>query len=333
MIDKKLYFNNVFINHASTIVGKKEYEGPLGNRFDAFDKDEYFGCKNFEEAESEMVRRNINLLLAKAGYKSNDIELICGGDLINQCIATSYAITDYHAPYLGLYGACSTIIESLICSACLIEGNFLNNSISVASSHFCSAERQYRFPLEYGSTRTPTSQNTVTACGAFLLSNKKSNVRVKSAVIGRIVDKGVTDANNMGAAMACAAVDTIKRFFNDNNCSPADFDYIITGDLGIEGHSIAYEMLNLDKIELIGNFTDCGMLIYDPKKQDTHSGGSGCGCVASVLGGHFMRLFYEGKIKNILVIGTGALLNPDSVFQKKSIPSIAHAIHLTWEEI
>ena len=329
MTKNKLYFNNVYLNYSSATVGKKEYEGPLGDRFDGYEKDEYFGCKSFEEAESEMVRRNINLLMGKAATDFENIDLIIGGDLINQCVATSFAISDTKIPFLGLYGACSTAIESIICGSSFIDGGFVNNAIGIASSHFCSSERQYRFPLEYGSLRTPTSQNTVTGTGAFLLSNSKSEIKVKSAIIGRIIDKGVTDANNMGAAMACAAVDTIKRFFKDDN--PNNFDLIVTGDLGIEGHSIACEVLKLDNIDLGSSFTDCGILIYDKEKQDTHSGGSGCGCIASVLAGHIIRLFDENKVKNVLAIGTGALLNPNSVFGKRHIPAVAHAIHLSKE--
>lgn len=328
-----LKFKNVFLNEASSIVGKKEYEGPLGNRFDGFEEDEYFGCNSFEDAESEMARRNINMLLAKASSSIEDIDLIIGGDLINQCTATSFAINGTSLPFLGLYGACTTAIESIICASVFIDGSFCNKVIGTASSHFCSAERQYRFPLEYGSIRTPTSQNTVTGCGSFLLSNKRSKIRVKSAVIGKIIDKGVTDANNMGAAMACAAVDTIKTFFENSPMRPNDFDIISTGDLGFEGHAIASEMLKLEKLDIGDRFTDCGMLIYDAKTQDTHSGGSGCGCVASVLSGHFFKLMNEGQVKNLLVVATGALLNPNSVFQKKSIPAIAHAVHLTVEEI
>lgn len=327
-----IYFNDVYLNFSSATVGKKEYEGPLSERFDAYEKDEYFGCKSFEEAESEMVRRNLNLLVGKAAIDYNKIDLIIGGDLINQCTATSFAICDTKIPFLGIYGACTTAVESIICASAFIDSGKVNNAIGLASSHFCSAERQYRFPLEYGNTRTPTSQNTVTGTGAFLISNKKSKIRIKSAVIGRIVDKGVTDANNMGAAMACAAVDTIKRFFEDDKSKPEDFDIISTGDLGHEGHAIACEMFALEKISLGERFTDCGMLIYDKQTQDTHSGGSGCGCIGSVLAGHFMRLFEEGKIKNLLVVGTGALLNPNSVFQKRSIPSVAHAVHLTTED-
>jgi len=329
----KINFNNVYIENTSSLVGKKEYEGPLKSRFDAYEKDEYFGCKSFEDAESEMVRRNLNLLMGKTNRDFSQIDLILGGDLINQCVATSFAISESNIPFLGLYGACSTIIEALICGSAFVENQYAGKAICFASSHFCSAERQYRFPLEYGSVRTPTCQNTVTGTGAFLITNTKQKVKIKSAVIGKIVDKGVTDANNMGAAMACAAVNTIKRFFEDEPKKIKDFDIITTGDLGIEGHSIAKEMLNLEGVNLMSdNFTDCGMLIYDSLTQDTHSGGSGCGCIASVLSGHFYKMMLEGSAKNILAIGTGALLNPNSVFQKKSIPAIAHAVHLSTEE-
>jgi len=331
LIKNNLFFNDIYINHASSIVGKKEYEGPLGKSFDAYEEDEYFGCKSFEDAESEMVRRNVNLLLSKANLTYDDIDLICGGDLINQCTVTSYGISDTKIPYLGLYGACSTAIESIICASTFLNVGTIENVIGLASSHFCSSERQYRFPLEYGSTRTPTSQNTVTGCGAFLISKTKSNVAVKSGVIGRIIDKNVTDANNMGAAMACAAVDTIMRVF-ELGYKPSDFDLIITGDLGYEGNAIAREILKLEGVDIGEHFSDCGILIYDSKKQDTHSGGSGCGCIASVLAGHFFKLLENKTLKNILAVGTGALLNPNSVFQKKSIPAIAHAIHLSSEE-
>ncbi len=328
----RIDFQNVYIENASSLVGKKEYEGPLKNRFDAFEKDEYFGCKSFEDAESEMVRRNLNLLMGKCNTDFSQIDLILGGDLINQCVATSFAISESNIPFLGLYGACSTIIEGLICGSVFVQNSYANKAICFASSHFCSAERQYRFPLEYGSVRTPTCQNTVTGTGAFLITNAKHKIKIKSALIGRIIDKGVTDANNMGAAMACAAVDTIKRFFDYNTVKINDFDLIATGDLGFEGHSIAKEMLEMDGITFNENFTDCGMLIYDTIAQDTHSGGSGCGCIASVLSGHFFKMLNEGTAKNILAIGTGALLNPNSVFQKKSIPAIAHAVHISTED-
>lgn len=332
MFTNQHLFNKVYLNESSSLVGKKEFEGPLGNRFDAYEKDEYFGCNSFEDAESEMTRRNINLLLGKSRIGIEDVDLIMGGDLINQCTCTSYAFVDSKIPYIGLYGACSTAIEALICGSIFISGGFAKRVICTASSHFCSAERQYRFPLEYGSTRTPTSQNTVTGTGAFLISEESSDIRIKAATIGRIIDKGITDANNMGAAMAYAATDTIKRFFNNSQYSQDDFDIIATGDLGIEGNEIAREMLNLEGLNIGNNFTDCGKLIYDKNTQDTHSGGSGCGCVASVLAGHFVKLLREGEARNILVVATGALLNPNSIMQKKSIPSIAHAIHISAED-
>ena len=327
----KINFNNVYINASTSTVGKKEFNGPLGNYFDAFEEDEYFGCNSFDEAESEMVRRNLNLLIGKANTNFDEIDLIVGGDLINQCTATSFGISKTYIPYLGLYGACSTAIESIICASTFISAGYVNKAIGLASSHFCAAERQYRFPLEYGSTRTPTSQNTVTGTGAYLMSNQKSNIKVTKGLIGRIIDKGITDANNMGAAMAGAVADTIKRFFEkEENIN--DYDLIITGDLGYEGHSILIKLLEDENIFLKDKLTDCGMLIYDRKTQDVHCGGSGCGCIASVLSAYFLKQIEEQKVKNILAIGTGALLNPNSVFQKRSIPGIAHAVQLTWEE-
>lgn len=327
-----LYFDNVFLNFSSSTVGKKEYLGPLSNYFDAYCEDEYFGMSSFEEAESEMVRQNLNILYKKANCSTDEIDYIFGGDLVNQCAATSFGVDQSIIPFIGLYGACSTAIESIICASVFISGGFADKCIGVTSSHFCTAERQYRFPLEYGSIRTPTSQNTVTASGAFLVSNVPSEIKIKSAVIGKIIDKSITDPNNMGAAMACAATETIIKFFADGIKRPDDFDIICTGDLGYEGHSIAREILNLEGFNLTTHFTDCGMLIYDKEKQDTVSGGSGCGCVASVLSGYFCNLLRENKIKNLLIIGTGALLNTNSALGGRTIPSIAHAIHLSTED-
>lgn len=324
-----LNFQNAYIEASSSFVGKKEFEGPISNYFDAHEKDEYFGKSSFEEAETEMVRRNLNLLLNKAQSSYESIDLIIGGDLINQCIATSFAISETNVPFLGLYGACSTIIEALICASIYINNdNISRKVIASSSSHFCASERQYRFPLEYGSVRTPTSQNTVTGTGAFLCTNQKQTIRISQGLIGRIVDKGVKDANNMGAAMAGAAVDTICRFFNESNYSVSDFDYIVTGDLGYEGNAIAKELLKFNDIDLGNKFCDCGMLIYDKKQQDTHCGGSGCGCIASVLSSYFIKMLNDNMIKRILAIGTGALLNPNSVFAQRTIPSIAHCVVL-----
>ncbi|MBR0231489.1 MAG: stage V sporulation protein AD [Clostridia bacterium] len=326
MRDALLEFSKTFLKAECSTVGKKEYEGPLSDYFDSWEKDEYFGCRSFDEAESEMSRRNINFLLSKARYSYGDIDVICGGDLLNQCVATSFAASGTGIPYFGLYGACSTIAEAFICSALFIETGGAHNAVGFASSHFCSAERQYRFPLEYGSTRTPTAQNTVTGSGAYLFTSDRCGVRVKNALIGRIIDKEITDANNMGAAMAGAAADTVLRYRAASKDEMDSFDYIITGDLGREGHEIAAELLRRQGFTAGSRFVDCGMLIYDAEKQDVHSGGSGAGCMSSVLGAYFISRMRRGEIKRILAVGTGALLNPNSVLQKKTIPAVAHAV-------
>lgn len=323
-----LKFGNVYIEAAVATVGKTESEGPIGDYFDAIDTDEYFGKKDFEEAEAEMVRRNLNLLLGKAGKSFADTDLLIGGDLLNQCTATAFAVAESGVPYLGLYGACSTFIESVICGSVFIGSGRCDSAICFASSHFCSAERQYRFPLEYGSLRTPTSQRTVTGTGALLLGNQGS-IRIESGMIGRIIDKGVTDANNMGAAMACAAVDTIKRYFAATGKTQSDFDLIVTGDLGFEGNDIAKDMFALEGIDIGNNFGDCGMMIYDRERQDVHSGGSGCGCIASVFSGYLYKLMCENRLKNVLAVATGALLNTNSALRGHSIPAVAHAVHFS----
>lgn len=323
-----LMFNNVFLAETATIAGKKESEGPLKDYFDNFEEDVYFGKETFEKAESEMVRRNLNTLLGKSGKTPDEISLLLGGDLLNQCVATSFAIAKSQIPFLGLYGACSTIIESMIVASAFIENGFVNNAIALASSHFCTAERQYRFPLEYGNQKTPTSQNTVTGSGSYLLQNIMTPYKIKEAVIGRIVDNGIKDANNMGAAMATAAVDTILRYFNESGANPSDFDIIATGDLGTEGHEITLELLNRCGLKMGSNYTDCGMLIYDINKQDMHSGASGCACMATVFGGYLFKRMQRNELHNVLLIGTGALLNKNSAMQNESIPSIAHLIHI-----
>ena len=326
MQKRLINFKNVYLKAECSTVGKKENDGPLSAYFDSGETDEYFGCKSFDEAESEMSRRNINFLLSKVRYSYGDIDIICGGDLLNQCVATSFAASGTGIPYFGLYGACSTIAEAFICSALFIGSEYARNAVGFASSHFCSAERQYRFPLEYGSTRTPTAQNTVTGTGAYLFSSDKSEVRVLNALPGRIIDKEIKDANNMGAAMAGAAADTIMRYFEYSEKAPDSFDYIITGDLGREGHELAAELLRRQGFTAGSGFVDCGMLIYDANKQDVHSGGSGAGCMAAVLGAYFIKRMRRGEIKRILAVGTGALLNPNSVLQKRTIPSVAHAV-------
>ncbi len=319
-------FKNCFLAQSASTVGKKEHEGPMNRWFDAMEQDEYFGQSTFEQAESEMVRRNLQLLFTKANLKESDIGAILGGDLINQCTGTSFGISGQEIPFLGLYGACSTIAEALLLGATLVDGGFLPNAAAVASSHFCTAERQYRFPPEYGSQRTPTSQNTVTGAGAFLLTSEATGIRVADGVIGKIVDGGITDANNMGAAMAPAAADTILRYFDHSGRSLSDFDAVVTGDLGREGLELTDELLQKCGLDISPKHMDCGVLIYDAEKQDMHAGGSGCGCLATVLGGYFFKRICKGELKRILAVGTGALLSVNSALQKLSIPAVAHAV-------
>ena len=324
-------FSGVYLNQTASVVGKKESEGPLSSDFDLIEEDAYFGTDTFEKAESEMVRRALNLLLKKANKTPEEISVLIGGDLLNQCVATSFAVSKTQIPYLGIYGACSTIVEGSIIASAFINGGLCDNSVVVASSHFCTAERQYRFPLEYGSQKTPTAQNTVTGCGSLLLQKEATPYRIKEAVIGKIVDNGVKDVNNMGAAMATAATDTILRYFNESDNTPDDFDLIATGDLGTEGHQISRELLSRCGLNMGSNYTDCGMLIYDINKQDMHAGASGCACMATVFGAHLFKRMQNNEIKKILLIGTGALLNRNSAMQKESIPSVAHLIHISKE--
>lgn len=315
-----------FIAQTATTVGKKEKQGPMNSWFDATEEDEYFGQSTFEQAESEMVHRNLQLLFSKANLQEDTVGAVLGGDLVNQCTGTSFGITGHKIPFLGLYGACSTIAEGLLLGASLVSGGFLPNAVALASSHFCTAERQYRFPPEYGSQRPPTAQNTVTGAGAFLLTGEDTGIRVSDGVLGMIVDGGVTDANNMGAAMAPAAADTILRYFDHSGRSLNDFDAIVTGDLGQEGLELTDELLQKCGLDIAPKHMDCGVLIYDAKKQDMHAGGSGCGCLASVLGSYFYQRLCRGELKRILAIGTGALLSANSALQKLSIPSVAHAV-------
>lgn len=321
-----IQFANSYLSHAASTVGKHENEGPLRAWFDVHEDDEYFGKDTFEQAESELVRRNLQLLLQKATIKDTDIGAILGGDLVNQCTGTSFGVNGSEVPFLGLYGACSTIAEGLLVGSALVDGGYIPNAVAVASSHFCTAERQYRFPPEYGSQRPPTAQNTVTGAGAFLITSTPTNVRVTDGVIGKIVDGGITDASNMGAAMAPAAADTILRYFDHSGKRLSDFDVIVTGDLGSEGLELVDELLQKCGLDIAPKHLDCGVLIYDAEKQDMHAGGSGCGCLASVLGSYFFTRMQNGELNRILAIGTGALLSASSPLQKLSIPAVAHAV-------
>ena len=308
------------------IGGKFEAQGPLAKGFDALCKDSFFGEKTWEKAESTMQAQALGKALEKAGLKPEDLDIVLAGDLLNQCIGTSFCLRDFAVPFYGLYGACSTMGESLSLAALLIDGGF---SQTAAASHYCTAERQYRMPVPYGNQRPPTAQWTATASGCTILGREGPGPYVTHVTRGKIVDKGIADANNMGAAMAPAAYDTLSAFFRETKTSPKDFDRIFTGDLGELGHSIVLDWFRQDGVDLSANYFDCGLLLYDREKQDMHAGASGCGCSASVLNGYLLRKMREGKWKTILFAPTGALLSPTSSGQGESIPSICHAVRLS----
>lgn len=316
------------IINTSSIAGKKEGEGPLAQYFDYILEDEYWGEKSFEKTESKLSKENINKLLQKAGKSTTDINYILAGDLINQCTSSSYAIRDSEIPYIGLFGACSTMVESMAVGAMLVDGKFADNVVALTSSHFCSAERQFRFPLELGNQRPPTSQWTVTGSGAALISTVQSGPKITNVTIGKIVDMGIKDANNMGAAMAPAAVDTIYSHFNETGRDPNYYDLVITGDLGHIGGEIAKEMLFKQGLNIKTRYNDCGILIFDKQKQDTHSGGSGCACCGTVFCGYLYNKLINKELNKILLVATGALMSPTLIQQGESISGIAHAISI-----
>ena len=313
---------------SASVVGKKEGVGPLHGRFDSVSQDTYFGTKSWEQAESAMLRQCFDLVCQKAGLQPEQLDYILSGDLLNQCVGSAYAMRDIGVPYLGLYGACSTMAESLSLAAMLIDGGYAETAAALTSSHFCSAERQYRFPLEYGGVRTPTAQWTVTGSGALILGASGNGPRVTMVTTGKIADAGITDANNMGAAMAPAAYETLKAHFADTGRTPDYYDLIVTGDLGKIGHAVVTRLFQDDGIDLTGLYTDCGLLIYNLEGQDVHAGGSGCGCSAGVLCGHILNRMDRGELKNILFMATGALMSTTSSQQGESIPGIAHLVHV-----
>lgn len=318
---------------SASVVGKKESRGPLSEYFDFHDESDRFGQKTFEQAESEMQRLSLNLALAKIKMPHTSLEAVFAGDLANQCTGSSYGLSDFGIPYFGLYGACSTAAEGLILAGMTVNAGIYESVASVCSSHNSAAERQFRFPLEYGSQRPPTAQWTATAAAAFIIgrgeTEGKGRMYLSEALVGRIVDKGINDASNMGAAMAPAAADTLLRYFGESRLSPDAFDLIVTGDLGITGHSVCRELLSDAGLSLGDNFSDCGKLLYDGSTQDTHSGGSGCGCSAAVTAGYIASGFEKGSLKDVLLVGTGALMSPTSVQQGLSVAGIAHLVRIS----
>lgn len=310
----------------ASVAGKKEKEGPLGNTFDYTHKDAYFGQKTWEQGEKRMQQLALQILSKKANRKQEEFGAVFSGDLLNQCIGSSFTLRNTGIPHIGLYGACSTMAESLIMASMTVAGGFSDSVVAMTSSHFASSERQYRFPLGYGGQRTPTSQWTVTGSGAALVEKNGSGPRITACTIGTVTDLGITDANNMGAAMAPAALNTITRHFSDFNTTPDMYDLIVTGDLGQLGKEILLVCAQNRGLQLGGKLTDCGTLVFDPTKQDVHSGGSGCGCSAITLCGYLLEQLKSGKLKKILFCGTGALLSPTSTQQGLPIPGICHAV-------
>lgn len=319
------------IHAYASVAGKKEGEGPLRAYFDYISGDTKFGQETWEKAESKMQSLALETALRKGAVSEANIDMLFAGDLLNQCIGTSFAVRGTDIPFYGLYGACSTMAESLSLAAMAVEGGYANYAAALTSSHFASAERQYRLPLEYGGQRTPTAQWTVTGAGAVILSPYAQPPYIRGITTGKVIDLKITDANNMGAAMAPAFVDTVVAHFRDTGLKPSDYDLIVSGDLGAVGKELALELLKREGLHIPNLVDDCGTMIFDLAEQDVHAGGSGCGCSAAVLCGYLLEKMKTGKYRNILFCGTGALLSPVSTQQGESIPAICHAVAISME--
>ena len=311
-----------------SIAGPKEGKGPLAAWFDTILEDDLLGQKSWELAESEMVRRCARDALDAAGLSAGAVDALLGGDLNNQIIATSFAAKKLGAPFIGLYGACSTFVEALALGASLISSGSLDSALCCASSHFCTAERQFRFPLELGTQRPPQASWTATACGCALLRSRGEGIRITAGTLGRVIDLNISDANHMGAARAPAVFDTLSAHLEDTRRTADDFDLIVTGDLGWIGRNLLLKLCARAGLDMpSGKLVDCGASLYC-QEQDAHAGGSGCGCVASVTCGYVLRKIEEGAWERALVTASGALLSPTSSQQGQSIPGIAYAVAL-----
>ena len=326
---KTFCFRKASILSYAAVVGKAENEGPYGGEFDEVIVDNKGGEDTWEQAESLFQTKAVGHVLRKAELTPDKIDIMIAGDLLNQCVGSSYGLKEYFIPYLGIYGACSTFAEGLLLSAALVNAGYVDTAIASTSSHFSTAERQFRFPLNYGGVRTPTAQWTATAAGAALVCSGDKPPFIRSATVGKIQDMGISDLNNMGAAMAGAAYDTLSRHFKHRASHPEDYDLIITGDLGQVGSDLLYDLFSRDGVDIKKYHKDCGLMIYDRDKQDVHAGGSGCGCSASMICGHFLKRVQNGELKRILYCATGALMSPTVVQQGGSIPGIAHCVEIT----
>ena len=309
------------------LVGPKEGKGNFKEYFDKISEDDLFGQNSYEKAESRLIEQTISNAIENANLKTDEVEVMLSGDLMNQITSSSFAARTLDVPYIGLFGACSTMAETLIVGASLVDGGFVHNAVCATGSHFSSAEKQFRYPLELGTQRPPTSQWTVTGAGCTVLAPNKTGIAVSSATVGKVVDWGVTDANNMGAAMAPAAFETLVAHLKDTNREPDYYNLILTGDLGKLGSEILIDLMETKGYKLGKNYSDCGQMIFS-NNQKTFMGGSGCGCGASILNGYVLKRMKLGHLKNVLFVATGALMSTVSAQQGESIPCIAHGVVL-----
>ncbi len=326
---KTFRYDKASISSFAAVVGKIESEGPYGNEFDEIVEDNKGGMDTWEQAEGLFQKKAVGHVLRKSGLANDEIDLMFAGDLLNQCVGSSYGLKDYFIPFLGIYGACSTFAEGLLLSGAMVNAGYADNVIAVTSSHYSSAERQFRFPLNYGGVRPPTAQWTATAAGSVLVTNNGKPPFIRAATAGKIEDMGVTDVNNMGAAMAGAAYDTLSRHFTHMGSHPEDYDLIITGDLGLVGSELLSDLFRRDGISIKNHHKDCGLMLFDRATQDVHAGGSGCGCSASMMCGHFLERVQSGELRRILFCATGALMSTTMIQQGGSIPGVAHAVEIT----
>ena len=334
------YGNPRYILEYASICGKKEGQGPLKEEFDERSEDDMFGADTWEKAESALQEKTVRLLLQKSGYQNTDIRYMFAGDLLGQLIASTFGLLNFEIPFFGLYGACSTMGESLSLGSMTIAGGYADKVITLASSHFASAEKTFRFPLEYGNQRPYSATWTVTGCGAVVLGSgssaenkKKAKAKIRGITTGKIVDFGVKDSMNMGACMAPAAADVIQKNLSDFGYTVDEYDKIITGDLGYIGQTILIDLLRAVDIDISEKHMDCGIEIFDSEKQDTHAGGSGCGCSATVLCGYILGKIQRGEWKKVLFVPTGAMLSPISFNEGQSVPGIAHAVIIENREV
>jgi stage V sporulation protein AD len=318
------------LSYASA-VGPKEGQGPLAKYFDYIGEEATLGENDsWEKAEVILQKSAFRAALEKGQLAETDISFIFAGDLLNQCTCSSYGIRDFDIPFIGLFGACSTMAESLALAAIFVESGVAQNAAAMTSSHFCTAERQFRFPVNYGGQRTPTAQWTATAAGCVVVAPRKNPPYVKAVTFGKVTDMGVKDVNNMGGAMSGAAYETISTHLAGTQQSIYDFDMILTGDLGKVGTGLLIDLFKRDDIDIANIHADCGMMLYN-NEQDVHAGASGCGCSASVLCGLILKRMTEGRLKNVLFVATGALMSPTMIQQGESIPAVAHAVHISAE--